>query len=156
MSRHGSPRRVSLPTYPFAKERCWVNQETPRVFQKSEPDTRAEKKQRTYYSPQWTLKALAASEGRIPAIGPILILDTSDRLFLAMKERLDNDPGDGPIVLVKPGKSFQEIEPNSYVIDPEREEQFQELVRISRIKAGFLSWFSITVRSHAIWRLNNR
>ena len=128
MSRHGSPRRVSLPTYPFAKERCWVNQETPRVVQKSEPDTRAEKKQRTYYSPQWTLKALAASEGRIPAIGPILILDTSDRLFLAMKERLDNDPGDGPIVLVKPGKSFQEIEPNSYVIDPEREEQFQELV----------------------------
>jgi polyketide synthase PksN len=29
MVRQGRPRRVSLPTYPFARERCWVEQEPP-------------------------------------------------------------------------------------------------------------------------------
>ncbi|MBO0800066.1 MAG: hypothetical protein J2P31_14690, partial [Blastocatellia bacterium] len=42
MPRSTKPGRVSLPTYPFAKERCWVNQETPlpRVMQKSTADAR--------------------------------------------------------------------------------------------------------------------
>ena len=25
LHRHGTPRRVGLPTYPFAKERCWID-----------------------------------------------------------------------------------------------------------------------------------
>ncbi|HXH41886.1 MAG TPA: SDR family NAD(P)-dependent oxidoreductase [Thermoanaerobaculia bacterium] len=39
--RHASPRRVSFPTYPFAKERHWIDQEAPslRVVQSSAPDT---------------------------------------------------------------------------------------------------------------------
>src|SRR5260370_41974810 len=88
-----------------------------------------------YYRPQWTLRALAAPEEKRTAIGPSLIVDSSESLFLTMKEQLENGLGADPIVLVKPGESFQEIEPNIYVINPEREEQFNELVENLKKKA---------------------
>ncbi len=137
MYRHGSPRKVSLPTYPFAKERCWIKQETPSlpVVRESMPairrvaaHERTEEKRRNYYYPEWTLKALAAREGKRPVIGPILILDASDGLCAAMREQMESCGDADSIVLVKPGKSYEEIAPNTYVIDPRREEQFHELV----------------------------
>src|SRR5262249_11898628 len=44
--------------------------------------------------------------------------------------QLESRSAKGPVVLVKPGNSVQEIEPNVYVMDFEREEQFLELVEI--------------------------
>ena len=144
MYRPATSRKVSLPTYPFAKERCWVNQQlpSPRVVPKSSLDSkktgapeRPEEKQRTYYDPQWRFKALAAQEENRAPIGSILILDVSDGLFLKMKERLENGSVKDPVILVKPGKMFREVEPNCYVIDPAREEHFHELVEILASKA---------------------
>jgi polyketide synthase PksL len=148
LRRDARPKKVSLPTYPFAKERCWVeiNQKSPlpRAVQKTPLDTRkvatcehAEGKRRTYYSPQWTLRPVAASEEKRPAIGPILVLDASEELFLAMKEPRENGSGAESVVLVKPGKSFQKIGQNIYLIDPEREEQFHELIEDLKSKALF-------------------
>ncbi|MBZ5509118.1 MAG: SDR family NAD(P)-dependent oxidoreductase [Acidobacteriia bacterium] len=145
LHRDATPKRVSLPTYPFAKERCWVeiNQKTPapRAVQKKALDTRkvvvsgpAEDKKRTYYYPQWTLQSVVASVEKKPAIGPILVFDSSEELFLTMKGLRENGPADNGIVLVKPGKSFQEIGPNIYTIDTEREEQFHELMENLRSK----------------------
>jgi polyketide synthase PksL len=142
--REVNPARVSLPTYPFAKERYWIKQATRslRIVPKPALDSSivraskpAEEKRRTYYSRQWTLETLAVPQDILPAIGPILILDTSEGLCLAMKERLANGFGHNPIVLVKTGKSFQEIEPDLYILNPEREEQFQELVENLKHKA---------------------
>ena len=133
LDRQGNPKKISLPTYPFAKERCWINQKalSPPSVQKNAvvirnvgAIERAEEKRRTYYSTRWTLKALAAEDQKGAVIGPILILDASEQLFLAMREQRK----DGAVVWVKPGKEFEEIEPNIYVVDPEREEQFHELV----------------------------
>jgi polyketide synthase PksL len=131
INRHGDARRISLPTYPFAKERYWIETPATLVVQKSGTDQktvaapeRIEDKRRTYYSPSRTLRALAAPEETPAAIGPILILDASDLLFLAMREQRE----DISFVLVKPGEAFGEVEPNVYMIDPEREEQFHELV----------------------------
>src|SRR5262249_37854808 len=53
----------------------------------------------------------------------------------ALKEQMENRSVRGPIVRVKPGKTFREIEPNVYVIDPEREEQFYGLVESLKNKA---------------------
>jgi polyketide synthase PksN len=132
MCRQTNARRVSLPTYPFARERCWVKQEIPsaRSVPESTQDTGEvaspppEDKRRTYYELQWRLKPLAATEDTPAPPGPILVLDTSDGLFVSMKRRAEN----GSIVLLKPGKSFHEIEPDVYTVDPEREGTFVELV----------------------------
>jgi polyketide synthase PksL len=142
MRRQAIPKRVSLPTYPFAKERCWINQRrpSPRIAHTLNPRTVAplegpEEKRRTYYSTQWTLKALAAPEECPQAIGPILMLDVPDPLAEALKEQMEKRSAWGPIVRVELGKTFQEIEPNVYVIDPEREEQFCELAESLKNKA---------------------
>ena len=142
MRRNAIPRRISLPTYPFARERFWINQQRPSPRIARALDTRtapalegAEEKRRAYYYSQWTLKALAAPEGRPPATGAILMLDVPDGLAEALKEQMENRSAEGPTVLVKPGKTFQEIEPNVYVIDPQREEQFYELVEALKNKA---------------------
>jgi polyketide synthase PksN len=140
MDRPATPRRVSLPTYPFARERCWIKQETPSllVVQENTPDRkkvvvqeRHEEKRRTYYSPRWTLKALVAPEQSRTAIGPILILDETDRLFLAMREQRE----DGAILWVRPAEAFGELEPDVYIINPEREEHFHEIVASLKKKA---------------------
>ena len=70
---HGAatPKRVSLPTYPFARERCWIDQlkPSPRALQKSEAPQQVaasevvEEKRRTYYQPHWTMTPLAAAGG---------------------------------------------------------------------------------------------
>ncbi len=94
---HADPRRVSLPTYPFAKERHWVAQTAPALpVAGSQP---AEEKHRTYYFPQWTPKAIAARKDELP--GPILIVDPSEDLSRTMA-------GADSIILVKPGQSDEE------------------------------------------------
>jgi polyketide synthase PksL len=138
MKRQGSPRRVSLPTYPFARERYWIEQEAPplRLVENTAPATksvappeRPEEKRRTYYVPAWTAKALA---GRAEtAVGPVLILDATEPLVLAMREQRP----DASIVWVKPGEAFEEVGPNGYVLDPAREEHFRELVASLEQKA---------------------
>ncbi|MGA3089271.1 MAG: SDR family NAD(P)-dependent oxidoreductase, partial [Terriglobales bacterium] len=172
MHRDAISRRVSLPTYPFAKERCWLNQELPfpPVLQRGTPDTvkgaapqRPEEKRRMYYSPRWTLKPLPAPEEKRAATGPILILDASEELFRAVKQRIENGSGENAVVLVKPGKSFQELAPNVYRINPEREEQFHELLEDLKNKAQFPGVVlhhrsqvcNLEVRQQVVQQLNN-
>jgi polyketide synthase PksN len=145
LRRDTAPRKISLPTYPFAKERHWIKIDqqalVARTVQQNALDNgkvtareRTEEKRRTYYASQWTLHSIAVPKEK-PAVGPMLMLDVSDELFLAMNEQLQNASCSDPIVLVKPGKSFQEIQPNIYIIDPEREEHFHELIQNLKSKA---------------------
>jgi polyketide synthase PksN len=132
MERRGKPRKVSLPTYPFARERCWIPQGSPSLaIAKSAAvpaevpaPAPAEEKQRTYYSVRWTPQPLAAAAPERAAVGPILILDASDQLFLAMKERQE----DGPVIWVKPGETFEEVGPAIYSIEWRQEDQFRHLL----------------------------
>jgi polyketide synthase PksL len=135
LERTSTPGRVSLPTYPFARERCWIEQ-TPSVrkieIAKTAAPAPPEDKRVLHYFPEWTAKPLSVEEETGP-IGPILILDETDRLFLAMRERY----GDDSVVWVRPGETFGEIEPNVYVVDPEREEHFRDLLAGLQEKALF-------------------
>ncbi len=132
MRRQDDPRRVSIPTYPFARERCWFDQGSsspapakgaaiPAVAPALE---RIEERQRTYYSVRWVSKPLVLAAQEVPAAGPILILDASEHLFLTMKERQE----DGPIIWVKPGDRFEEIEPAVYSMDWRQDDQFRLLL----------------------------
>ena len=125
MSRPLLAKRVSLPTYPFAKERCWIPQpQTARpveIRKIAAPEVREEKEVLSFV-PQWTAKPLNL-QGEKRAIGPILILDETDRLFLSLRQQ----QGEGAVVWVQPGETFAEIEPNVYVINSEREDHFHDL-----------------------------
>ncbi|MCU1246006.1 MAG: hypothetical protein JWN02_1916, partial [Acidobacteria bacterium] len=138
LHREGGPRRVSLATYPFARERHWIGQEppVPRLLQKAVPDLEpraepraAEEKGRTYYAVEWAGKPPAAELERRPPVGPILLLNGADGSSQALQEQMAQHSATAPVVVVKFGESFQELGPDGYVIDPEREEQFLELMQ---------------------------
>src|ERR1051326_8337938 len=136
MHRPSSPRKVSLPTYPFAKERCWVNykplalpvvQET-KLNAKESIRRESSEKRHLYYLPQWKVEPISVREEK-PARGPILILDSSEQLFRKMQKELQITGDHSVVILVRLGKSLREIEPNIYDVDPAREEQFHDLVQ---------------------------
>ncbi|MBV9493032.1 MAG: SDR family NAD(P)-dependent oxidoreductase [Acidobacteria bacterium] len=129
LQRSGNPRRVSLPTYPFAKERCWIAESKPavRIARKTieaPPVAKrqsVEEKRRICYVPQWTAQSLAASAEPRLDIGTILLLDASGG-----EESLP--PLSSNFIVVKPGEAFEETAPNVYSIDFAREEHFHLLV----------------------------
>jgi polyketide synthase PksL len=143
MYRGATPRKVSFPTYPFAKERYWLSQGAVSVptAQKHPVNSRkeyahepVERKERTYYRAEWSQKTLSVSNAKLIASDSILILDTSDDLFLSVTEQVKRAPQAGSVALVKPGKSFQKIKPNIYLINPTKEDQFHELIEDLRDK----------------------
>ncbi|WP_198119457.1 SDR family NAD(P)-dependent oxidoreductase [Massilia rhizosphaerae] len=116
-----APRRVSLPAYPFARERYWIQA----AAQPAEPAAPAavEERRRLYYRPQWTATPLA---GTNPPAGPMLVLDDSDAFFAALNARVDG----GGINLALPGGAFAEIAPGVFTLDPASEAQFGQLVAV--------------------------
>jgi polyketide synthase PksN len=112
-----APRRVSLPAYPFAKERYWVQAAAAHPVAPAV----AEAPRRLYYRPQWTARPLA---GATPPAGPLLILDGSDAFSAALKGLAE---GSG-ITLALPGNAFAEIAPGVFTLDPGSEAQFGQLL----------------------------
>jgi acyl transferase domain-containing protein len=134
----GTPAKVSLPTYPFSKERCWLEQKTcsahpPERHEQNSCRTdvsqSAEKPRRTYYYPEWTLKCPVSERERSGPVGPILILDASEELFVTIKQRLQDDPEHEAIILTRHGTSFEEIGPDAYAVNYDLEEEFAAMLK---------------------------
>ncbi|MBL6449561.1 SDR family NAD(P)-dependent oxidoreductase [Fulvivirga sp. 29W222] len=131
--QHTQPKRVSLPTYPFAKERYWIK--TPPfslstdqfIVQEINTDDQPEeeKKRKLHYQPQWVELNLSPTEEETPESGSVLVLDTTDELYQAMK---NGQKQSSPLILVKPGNNYQEIESTVFTLDPQNEAHFGQLV----------------------------
>jgi len=123
------PARVSLPTYPFTKERYWIDAApvlvagSPAAAPKEAPKA-AEEKRRVHFHPQWKARPLTASAALPAATGPVLILDTTDAFTQELRTRL----AETPVILAKLGSAYQEVSADSFTIDPAREEDFERLV----------------------------
>jgi polyketide synthase PksL len=135
--RAGRPRKVSLPTYPFEKERCWIPIDSTvlRALQQPAPQIRravlaapqrtepTEPKRRNSYVPQWVPNELVVEE---QTGGTTLIIDSSDQLFAAM-------PPESTVLLTF-GDVFEELAPNAFRIDPRHHEQFLTLADILKTR----------------------
>jgi polyketide synthase PksN len=134
LHHRSSSRKISLPTYPFAKERCWLSRESlsmPMVLQdvpRRETIAPIKDKRTIYYRLQWTQRAVCAPDDNRNGFGNVMMLNASQDMFLAMKQRIESGSRDSRLVLINTGDVFQEIEPNVYTVDLEREEQIRELV----------------------------
>ncbi|WP_116811138.1 SDR family NAD(P)-dependent oxidoreductase [Steroidobacter cummioxidans] len=132
------PRRIGLPTYPFAKDRYWPNVNAGTATASTPASATLERgnaaaipcavaKQRLIYAPRWKAEALPPSAPVEPLSGPTLLLDTSDELFLALKKQV---PADTKLTLVRlqAAARFQEVAPDVFTLDPAGGAQFFQLV----------------------------
>jgi len=151
------PQRMSLPTYPFAKERYWV--EAPvisvpgqltqhnQISSVSENDQTGivsaivEEKQKMLFYPNWIEHPLIATDEPTVITGPILILARTDKLFVAIKRRLVESAQilfkisqelqpENAIIWVKPGETYQQVAANIFTVNPQQEQCFDKLVEV--------------------------
>lgn len=119
-----NPKRVSLPTYPFARERYWLPQ------RQSTPQTVPEKTMASgvihpssvsYYEQKWELANLVTEGSSVIPGATYLVFDTNDAIvdyLLAAGIRA---------TLIKPGDSFRNPREYLYEVNPERPEDFEKL-----------------------------
>ena len=135
--KHSNPKRISLPTYPFRKERYWINVPKcdPPVDQINEGEIHSESKQevaekmeKVHFYPEWKESSITASTETKSLSGPILVFDTTDELCQVLKNQWEDNLQGNPLIWVKPHHSYQEITPAFFTINPEKEEHFNQLI----------------------------
>ena len=141
--KHFNPRRISIPTYPFKKERYWIKvpKFDPAVGQQSVVEIHTEAKQeaaekieRVHFHPKWKEASLTAPTEGQSVSGSILVWDTTGELCQALKNQLEESLQGNFLIWLKPHHSYQEIAPTIFTINPEKEEHFYQLIENLKAK----------------------
>jgi acyl transferase domain-containing protein len=127
-------RRVALPTYPFQRQRYWIESATPRDGRASVLPRRNIDVAEFFYIPSWTrTMPPPLSRGETRAEKPrrwLLFVDQAGlgtHLAAALRERGED------VVTVEAGTRGHQRDADSYVLDPRDGDQYKEL--ISRLHA---------------------
>ena len=149
LPRVRTPRRLALPTYPFARERCWipgvegfrrsdaatpafaaptpVAAAAPTATKTAAADT-ATTPQTLYYRSVWQEAPLAAADTAGTTLSTVLLLARDETLREQLRRRLTARGGKVPaIVLVQPGESFRALAADSYQLRVAEREDFTAL-----------------------------
>ncbi len=160
---HGHQRcRVSLPRYPFARRRYWIDsnsQEPTRPMREGLPAKRADIG-KWFYLPVWKqsrspVSALQGEANRDTAPGWLLFSDSLG-LGTAIATRL-RDRGT-EVITVLPGSEFAAASKHQYRIDPCRPEHYETLLRdLGGSKPAFVvHLWSVTAGAEAADEIRER
>jgi len=118
----GQPRRrVELPTYPFERQRFWID---PRPAGAEAADTALR-----LYLPAWRRADLPAAPA---APGVWLVLADEHGLAAALERRLTAE--DHTVVQVQPGPSFSRLDERRYTVNPVQPEDYARLLEDLRVR----------------------
>ena len=112
-----TPKRISLPTYPFAKDSFWIGAGMKRSTAGSKDDI--EKHQLMYYRRVWRHRALDQQQEYHK---DVIIFDQSDEVYREY-ERNSLCP-----IMVKPGRAFKRVDERIFEINPKREHDYDRLL----------------------------
>ncbi|KAB8061475.1 SDR family NAD(P)-dependent oxidoreductase [Janthinobacterium sp. FT14W] len=127
LPRVAAPLRVSLPTYPFSRERYWIESNDAPIAPIAPPPPAAaiEAATSVFYTPQWRTEAVPAhvSPGHRKQV--MLLLGAPDTLAGALQE---NGIQETLIIRVSWGDSYEGDGSNSFQLDPARADHFTRLL----------------------------
>lgn len=164
-------KKVSLPAYPFAKERYWIDVDTTQassyqatnmkssVATEISPPPR-ESKGKTYYTSQWVSRKLEYSNRSIE--GRILLLNVHEKLCLEIAKHANT-------IDVQFGETFKQSRDDQFVIDYTDENSVENLIATledtgrfpsylihSPIEGGEVESLFFFVKAFAKRNLNNK
>jgi acyl transferase domain-containing protein/acyl carrier protein len=122
---HETRRRVPLPTYPFERERYWVEAGTTAKTTEAEPAVQVNAKETAnmFYIPSWKQAASPEASGAAAEEYQWLIFADATGFGACIAETL----GQENHVVVMPGEKFTRIDDRRYTIRPNREEDYNAL-----------------------------
>ncbi len=119
--------RVSLPTYPFERQRYFVEPEPELAPALPSATAKNPDLNEWFYIPSWRRTALPSLADTGESYGPWLIFADSEELsapFLAELARLGE-----PVSVVRPGSIYARSGDNAYTIDPGNERHYRTLLK---------------------------
>ncbi|UAA37463.1 SDR family NAD(P)-dependent oxidoreductase [Paraneptunicella aestuarii] len=145
IQRQQKLKRVSLPTYPFAKERYWINDhlgsvvasfggrveqganaqaqsQTQGLSQGIRPAPVAVPKQQVFYTPKWDIAKLAKSSAEVS--GTTLVFSAGIELSTALQKAHAHSD----VVWVEAGDAYKAIDGGHFVANLNSEESLQQLI----------------------------
>lgn len=114
------PRRVSMPKYPFVRERYWIETRVPTAPTR----TQEEREQMLYYRSEWRPTPPVDTQENHGLNGPLLFLGADDPLFAQFERQSDN----AVVVAVKYADGYRSLGQNLYCIDHRSEQDFAKLI----------------------------
>ncbi|MEO7323244.1 MAG: SDR family NAD(P)-dependent oxidoreductase [Dokdonella sp.] len=127
-----APRRVSLPTYPFERQRYWIDTTPLTAVQPTSTNVVAvanaaaravvERPQRLHYGVSWRTAPLLPN-GEMSR-DTLLVLDSTDAVFRALVAQRS---ADAPLVRVKFAAAYRELGPAEFEIRADDEQDFRQL-----------------------------
>jgi amino acid adenylation domain-containing protein/non-ribosomal peptide synthase protein (TIGR01720 family) len=124
-------RRAVLPTYPFERQRYWIEpQPAPAPRESAIPGKRSDVAE-WFYAPSWRRSVLPRLGGSPQGKRWLLFLDKGglgERMAATLRER------GAHVVCVMPGERYGRAAPDSYVIDPGQADDYRRL--FEHLKGG--------------------
>lgn len=125
---HGKRQRISLPKYPFERNRFWIDGKPLRLQESAtrnvaEPILKKNNIREWFYVPTWKKKALTTGT-KSPA-SPCLIFLGDDLLSADLIKRLQKDQVS--LIIVKQGQGFMELETDVYTVDSRKASDYETL-----------------------------
>ncbi len=121
------PQRISLPTYPFARERYWKPITEPKLkgINRNPVATIPSKTpvKTQYYQSVWEKSRLDIDAMVPTSSGLILLFDMDETRYFDFQKREIGD-----VILVKPGSSYQELGSNIYCLNPTQKTDYHQLL----------------------------
>ncbi len=120
------PRRVSLPTYPFLRERHWIDAPAAVMAPALAEAVPAQSRQMLSCRNEWIPASLADVQGRssVEAIGPILCLGADDDLLAQLRREANG----AAIVAVAYGDAYQRLGPDRFCVAARSDSGFVSLI----------------------------
>ncbi len=148
-------RRVRVPTYPFERQRFWIDPGSPAgESQKRQIVGKKADLSEWFYLPSWkrTL-SLSPADPSVQKLNQLLYLVFDDGGNLADSIAQSLECGGSRVIRVRKGDLYRQVGNDVYLIEPQRKEDYEELIRqVSESGRGrsdrivVLHFWSITAR----------